>query len=168
MSTLGLFPNQARLVEPEAHLTYSKWHMPTNHTCCTSQPIGNHRYLTRVLSILRRLIITRLMAGAKRRTLTAVNGSGITTRWSPANAGGRALSHRIGGATSGAGHALVVQQTEDESSRHPGAQTQHQSSRAQFLPLSLSHRLLTSPPCSFFHEYERDPSIFLTQLAHPT
>ena len=90
-----------------------------------------------------------------------VNGSGITTRWSPANAGGRALSHRIGGATSGAGHALVVQQTEDESSRHPGAQTQHQSSRAQFLPLSLSHRLmLTLPPCSFFHKYERDPSIF--------
>ena len=104
---------------------------------------------------------TRLMAVAKRRTLTAVNGSGITTRWSPANAGGRALSHRIGGATSGAGHALVVQQTEDESSRLvPGAQTQHQSSRAQFVPLSLSHRLLTLPPCSCFHKYERDPSIF--------
>ena len=57
---------------------------------------------------------------------------------------------------------------EDESSHPAGSQTGNQSSRTQFIPLSLSHRLLTFAPCSFFHEYERDPSIFLTQLRFPT
>jgi hypothetical protein len=152
MSTLGLFPNQAKLVvKPEAHLTHC--------TCLQITPAAHRSQWVTIVTAPACCrfcvdINTRLMAGAKRRTLTAVNGSRITTRWSPANTAGRALSHRIGGTTSGAGTdgRRIV--------RHQGDQTRSQSSRTQFIPLSLSHRLLTLPPCSFFHKYERDPSIF--------